>query len=439
MKNQQVLSIDLGSAYSKISVRSGWDDESILIRPGELSDPGNEFVFPSLVAEVNRDGTTEWLIGRDAAAQVSGPGIKIHRYWKNTLFASSGTPTQDYSAETGPHDVLRGDAVAVAIRFFSELRSALARHPNQSEILGLPVRVGVPKLGLADAVEDLIRHILGEAGWASAEGGATVAEPEANLWGLLTRGRNATWVPPRFDFQPWTGRSVSMERMLEDAGFIRVMRGMRGSYRVLVTDVGAYTTDFGFVELDASFTKEDWVRPMVRQRSVELGIRELDQEVYGGLSEGQQEAVRALSTERWDRLKAQLYAGTEIALRDPSGGMLRVGGEERGETIASQIAGFAQRVLGARSRFLEDSGSHPIDANVITGGGAMIGALRKAIASDRTGRHDRDFDLYDEEVARSTLERIGRGTEAAVDERVRKNRELIRGAAALGGACVVLG
>ncbi|MFC1791217.1 hypothetical protein ACFL0I_01970 [Gemmatimonadota bacterium] len=439
MKNQKVLSIDLGSAYSKIAVRRGWDDETALIHPGDLSDPGGGFVFPSLVVEIKRDGRHEWLIGRDAAAQVSLPGMKIHRYWKNALFGSSGTPTRDDSTEMGLHSVLQGDAVAVAIRFFSELRSALARHPSQSEILGLPVRVGVPKLGSADAVEDLIGHVLGEAGWEPAEGGATVAEPEANLWGLLTRGRNATWVPPRFDFQPWTGRSVSMERMLEDAGFIRVMRRMRGFYRVLVTDVGAYTTDFGFVELDASFTKEDWVRPVVRQLSVELGIRELDQEVYGSLAEDQREGVRTLSTERWDRLKAQLYAGTEIALRNPSGGMLRVGGEGQGEAIASQIAGFAQRVLGARNRFLEDAGSPPIDANVITGGGAMIDALRTAIASGRTGRHDQDFDLYDEDVARSTLERIGRGTEAAVDERVRKNRELIRGAAALGGASVVLG
>ena len=92
MRNGQVLAIDLGSAYTKIAVRQGWNVNAMLIRGTALSDGAadEDYCIPSVVARVRGN----WIAGADAANQVRGPGVEVYRNWKAGLFASgaSGEP-----------------------------------------------------------------------------------------------------------------------------------------------------------------------------------------------------------------------------------------------------------------------------------------------------------------------------------------------------------
>src|SRR5690606_3108997 len=87
MKNRTVLSIDLGSAYTKLAIRRDWHDESELLRDLPLAAPDVDFCVPSVVARVSAPGGGRWLTGAEAAAQTPGEDVTIYRYWKARLFS----------------------------------------------------------------------------------------------------------------------------------------------------------------------------------------------------------------------------------------------------------------------------------------------------------------------------------------------------------------
>src|SRR5690242_4923549 len=88
MQNRAILSIDLGSAYTKISIRRDWNDRATLVRRLSVAQSGEEdFCVPSAVAHVAR--ASRWLIGTDAANLVPGPGVELFLNWKASLFATS--------------------------------------------------------------------------------------------------------------------------------------------------------------------------------------------------------------------------------------------------------------------------------------------------------------------------------------------------------------
>jgi hypothetical protein len=72
MKNRTVLSVDLGSAYTKLAIRRDWHDESQLLRDLPLATPEVDFCVPSVVTRVERPGGTEWLTGSAAASTPPG-------------------------------------------------------------------------------------------------------------------------------------------------------------------------------------------------------------------------------------------------------------------------------------------------------------------------------------------------------------------------------
>ena len=81
MKYSAIVSIDLGSAYTKIGIRRGWNAQAEVLRglPVALSED-QDFCIPSVVAHVETSRASRWLIGIDAASQMPGPGVRI---WRN--------------------------------------------------------------------------------------------------------------------------------------------------------------------------------------------------------------------------------------------------------------------------------------------------------------------------------------------------------------------
>lgn len=198
MDNRQLLSIDFGSAYTKIAFRTSWNTESELLRDIPLAPKETTYCIPSIVARVTRGHKEEWLIGVDAASQLPGDGVKIYRDWKAGLL-------------TGEEE-----CVQVAKHFFRTLRSMLnGMRSFEEAITSHPVRVCVPSMGDANDLSPVIVQILEDSGWHLAPVKPTAYEPEANALGVLTRGRNATWIPAHVDFQPHKGRSVWLPSMLD--------------------------------------------------------------------------------------------------------------------------------------------------------------------------------------------------------------------------------
>jgi hypothetical protein len=439
MKNRTVLSIDLGSAYTKLAIRRDWHDESQLLRDLPLATPEVDFCVPSVVTRVERPGGTEWLTGAAAAARAPDEGVTIYRYWKARLFS-------DHPEEQASHDSLGrsgeghdlDDFEEVAVEFFRGLKASLERQPFGLDLSITAVRVCVPKLESYERAEGRIADILERAGVRPARGRATVFEPESNAAGVLTRGRNATWFPPRVSFMPSPGRSLQLREMLEPEGLLEAFRRVSGSFGVLVIDIGGFTTDFGYVKFDTSFSSDDWQRPEIVQSSYELGIRELDHAIYEALAPEAQEAVEALSSSEWDAQKARLYRGEPVRLATPGGGMVVLGEGEDAGRVRAAIAAFAQRVTRARDHFREGHVRGPINAQTLTGGGAMIPPIREALARALSAEEGiQASDLLDPEEPRRTLSARDRHVdESLVRARAGRNLELVRGGSAVGGSSV---
>lgn len=434
MKNSRLVSIDLGSAYTKIAIRRNWNAESDLLRDLPLASDEVDFCVPSVVARMDEGGGTRWTIGAAAAAQTPGDGVRIFRYWKARLF-STGAGAQVSRDEMGQAADTGGgeDYEQVATEFFRGLRRSLEHSPYGEDIAASAVRVCVPKIDVAD-MDARVGRILDAAGWRPAHGRVTVYEPESNACGMFTRGRNATWYPPAASFTPRAGRSLHLMKMLEPEGLLQALRRMSGSFGVLVIDIGGFTTDFGYVQFDTSFSSNDWHRPTIVQQSYELGIRELDQAIYDSLDEDAQREIRALSPSQWDALKVDLYGGAPVML----GNGRRIGAGESAARTAEALRRFADRVIAVRDTFLREHVSGPVNAQTLTGGGSMIAPLHRAVVQALAAdEHARVYDLLDENEPRQTLvQRGGYVEEEAVAARARRNQELVRGGSAIGGSSV---
>jgi hypothetical protein len=436
VKNRRLISIDLGSAYTKVAVRRDWNGESDLLRNLPLASDEVDFCVPSVVARVRTGGDTRWSVGAEAAAQTPGDGVRIFRYWKARLFSKDSQARRDEMGQA-PDAAADDDYEQVAVEFFRGLRESLERSPYGGDVAASTVRVCVPQLDAPD-MDARVGGILHAAGWRPAHGRVTVYEPESNACGMFTRGRNATWYPPAPSFTPRAGRSLHLVKMLEPEGLLQALRRMSGSFGVLVIDIGGFTTDFGYVQFDTSFQSDDWHRPVIVQQSYELGIRELDQAIYDRLDAAAQRAIRRLSPSEWDALKVDLYRGRPVTLPGDGGEPLRIGAGEDAERTTAALRDFAERVIAVRDRFLRDHVRGPIDAQTLTGGGSMIAPLHRAVVHALAVEENaRVYDLMDEDEPRETL--AGRGNrveEHEVEARARRNQELVRGGSAIGGSSV---
>lgn len=438
MKNRRLVSIDLGSAYTKIAIRRDWNGESELLRNLPLASDEADFCVPSVVARVEGHGQARWMIGAAAGAQAPGDGIRIFRYWKARLF-STGPQAGVRRDEMGQSQEAYGsdDYEEVAVQFFRGLRESLEQSPYGVDVAASAVRVCVPRIDVAD-MDARVGSILDAAGWRPAYGRVTVYEPESNACGMFSRGRNATWYPPAAPFTPRAGRSLHLMKMLEPEGLLQALRRMSGSFGVLVIDIGGFTTDFGYVQFDTSFSSNDWHRPTIVQQSYELGIRELDQAIYDSLDEDAQREIRRLSPTQWDALKVDLYRGVPVTFGNGRGKARTIGGGDDEARTAQALQGFADRVIAVRNTFIRDHVRGPINAQTLTGGGSMIAPLHAAVVQALATEEDaRVYDLLDEDEPQKVLtQRGGRVDEQAVAARARRNQELVRGGSAIGGSSV---
>jgi hypothetical protein len=429
MKHSAIVSIDLGSAYTKIGIRSGWNNAATTVSGLSFALENDEdYCIPSVVARVERSGGSQWLIGVDAAALAPGPGVRIYRNWKSALFQPAGSGGS-FTAAYG-----HAEAAEVAVAFLTQLRKVLLKE-RAADISGLPVRVAVPKLLGMAGVDDLVCPLLTQAGWDCATCRPTVFEPESNAIGLLSRGRNKTWTPPQRSFRPPPGKMIAMQWMFE-TGLSSALRTMSDHYGVLITDVGAFTTDFGYVKIDSSFRDDDWNRPEITQQSVLLGIQQLDDAILGVLEPEVREYFEARPPAEWERRKRELYAGKPQRVM-VGGKPVTIGSDLEAEAIQDEVRRFSGLVCEARNAFCNAHGLHSVHEEAVTGGGSAIQLIRVGLLDSIRLAERRAHDLWDPNEPDAGLATRGeRMTPHAREARRLTNRVLVRGASAIGAASV---
>lgn len=424
MRQRRTVCIDLGSAFTKVAVRSDWNAGAELLADlPRIADADVSFCVPSVVARIEGGASPRWEIGQAAANQVPGPRVNVFTNWKAELMSPS----------TGPARLAEVHDAGVA--FLRELRLALDKRQSVHA-----VRVCVPRLPNDEDVRGRVTTMARDAGWSSCER-ATVYEPESNAIGLFTRGTNATHVPVGGNPRDRSGtRYPHYRRMFSSVGLLASIRN-GNTHRALVVDVGAFTTDFALV----TFPAEPGSRATIVQTSVALGVSELDCAVIDAQPAEAGEALRAMSVRARNAVLRLLYRGGAAQVLGRASGRLTIGGDagSRG-VIAGLLDQFAARVAQATADFTSKhaAGSF-LNTRVLTGGGSMIGEVRRrtlALWSDRFGGIVHDL-LDPNEPERSLLCKFDARRRpyyepGAIEARRVENQSLVRAGSAIGGCSV---
>ena len=320
---ERVFCVDFGSAYTKVALRRDPQARGELVA---CADAGTELWAPTVVAADWSKGEARLDFGYKAAGIKPGGPIKVYADFKKDLFSTavdaSGPPpldallqSEEFEALAAKYGVLptqvaglrmtagaaralvggtgdragssearrQDEAKRVAYHYFKWLRERVMDACGTLPATGLkyediPLRVTVPVLGEGgDPAQHpgclRLREALGSTGW-KLDDRLFVSEPESNAVGILTHASNALTKKQK----------INLGEMFGKGPLITVLKGDRHhpTYRALVIDVGAFTTDFAALSVDTGgepFDTSAGAGFGVVQRSVRLGVTNLDASV----------------------------------------------------------------------------------------------------------------------------------------------------------------
>lgn len=477
-----MISIDFGNSYSKVGIRRDGNSPTDLLKDDSLDLDEANICVPTLAARIERNGRDNWVFGNDVMRYSENTeGLTVYRNWKPQFFngetdgalhqavGSSGlvdggaaaAPSQltdsvwrdlksrlnlsdesrraiadvidlETSQPEVQPEVTELDIKEVALGFFSWLNGfvdPVCRKRGLGGVKDIPVRISLPSFGSVTKAELLLEEVLVESGWKLADRLPTISEPLANAVGNFTEGFNATWIPNRREMPNYG-------KMFNQTGLLKVMREavLHGGPKVswtLVADLGGYTADFAMVclnleDIDGALEGECDGKPRTATISQPIGVTDLDARVVNALDESKQKAFEKLERDphqrRLERFHRDVYStnlSRPFHLRD-----VRFGDGEERDLIADCIDRFAHEIADYAEEFLEVHQYDQIDDLILTGGGCMIPAVRKALC-DRLARYGvRKTHMYVAPAASVS------GNYHRLDAR------LVRGATALGGASV---
>jgi hypothetical protein len=419
----RVFCIDFGSAYTKVALRRDPSAETRL-----LTWPNIDFCVPSTVAVDRRHGTKPRLaFGDEAADQQGGGGIDVYRNWKRTVFLTPGAdrPSQSpLEALLGSDELLqladkfgvaqgqiahlqqlvgaarslisgpggrvvsaesqqRALAAALAANFFHWLRQRVMEACAKLPTAGLkyeeiPVRLAIPAFAQGDdhahPGRKLLLEALNKAGWPLHAEQPTVAEPDANAVGILTKACNVLG----------KGGRINLGDMFSKGPLITVLKGdpHHPSYRALVIDVGAFTTDFAALSLkpDSKTVPDDGVGFAVIQHSAPVGVSDLDEAMRGVLKVDEWPVKPTWAD--WAKVQQSVYTDGK-GYRAPGLGRL-VGGPADSEAVQSALADFGERLAEEARKFCEQLPQASMQELILSGGGSSIPAVREALQKAAT-------------------------------------------------------
>ncbi len=353
---EPILAIDLGAWYTKVSFRPR-------ILPGrpfteesqELTLDGTALI-PTVVL---RDPVGTWHFGSVAANLKAAAAWQVWLNWKKDLLDSGDAP--DF-------------ALTVATRFFAWLRENL--QPLLPDLHRTRVRIALPALDNFPRNAQVLRDCMARAGWNPGLI-KPVREPQANIIGLTSRGRNhVTWsaaaTTPYLNYARMFGHLGIVERAINDyINRARTSKFLKG----LVVDIGAYTTDIAplIIDLTAEISEYGDGIEALNPASVRLGISaQLDQPLFQTILPDSQPDRSQLSFAEFELLKRDLYAGKTYSTA--SG--LDLGTKDHQQIIDSHLEHFADALW---TRLNPAAAEHRPEWIAFTGGGSCIAPLSQKI------------------------------------------------------------
>jgi hypothetical protein len=470
----RVFCIDFGSAYTKVALRRDPGADSELLTRRSRASSEADFCFQTTVAVDRRGPKVIPEFGDRAAALSPGGGVDVYRNWKKSIFLPNSpgarrnnspldaflqseelsalatkygvAPTQltnlqqlvaasknliagptgrVYSSEVQQQTI----AASLAPHFFIWLRQQVLEACSLLPTTGLkfdsiPVRITTPafdQMKTADANPGwkILLDALGRAGWPVHPENPTIAEPYANAIGILTKGTNS-FQRGQVRIGDMFGRGPLIT-VLKDAAHHPV-------YRAFVIDVGAFTTDFAILTLktEGNNVSEPDANISISQKSLPLGISDLDTRMIDVLPKEKGDWLRKASPMEWEDFRPAVYTEGK-GVRVPEIGI--IGGPADAEIVRGCVADLTKKIAEETSEFLESMGSVPsgtIEELIFTGGGSFIPAIREAIqAASQVGGHS-----YAKTHA-PALKRVSGGP--PIDK---LDATFARGGTALGGASI---
>ena len=480
-----MLSIDFGNTYTKVGLRFDSESTSILVKDASLKWDDFNVCIPTVAACHDVEGGSRWYYGTEVLKfRETAPGLTVFRNWKPQFFdgphskrllkkkpilvsACHGIrslPAPDgFSGEAwevlkktlsdddltkiviqlGGHDMSIDDLKEsneeqtepiykeIGLGFFSWLRSFIdpvCRKRLKLSASEIPARVSLPSFGSITKASMLLQEILSEAGWKLDAHAPVLAEPLANAIGTFTEGKNATHR---------NGKSPHYGQMFAHAGLLSQMReaalfGGRKTAWILIIDLGGFTADFAMLgldleEIDAKLSGKLDGKNRLAVFSRPIGVTDLDLRIRNELAFNKQQALDQVINDPDQQRLESFHVNCFGHLGRYAGKNLKVGDSAREKTMIREIIEkFGQDVADDADDFMEVHQFERIDELILTGGGTMIPAVRKALATRMSHYGVRKLHVYmgEEEPSFSSI---------PVHQ---LPREFVRGATAFGGSSV---
>jgi hypothetical protein len=465
----RVFCIDFGSSYTKVALRRDPGADAGLIRTDFAAVGEADFCFPSAVG-VERQGNRHVAVCGPAVLSSSFAG-GVHVHWKKRVFSTEPgrpprkppldaflesaellevaakygvTPTQvvhlqnlvanaralsagPLAGAAEPDAQNRAFAAPLAYNYFCWLRDRVIEACGRLKLDGLdpatiPTRIAVPAFAHGKELEahpgcQLLLGALAKAGWRMHPDRPVVSEPYSNALGVLTGGANVV-----------SKSRVQLSRMFGKGPLITVLSKPADypSYRALVVDVGAFTTDFATVTLkpEGQTVDDPDIAFVVSQHSVPLGVTDLDARMTEYLPKEKRDWLTktALPVE-WEGFRRAVYTDSKPYRTVAVG---PIGGAADADAVRAGFEVYCQQLLVEAQKFCAGLEPVKLEELILTGGGNCIPTVRDALVGATRGG-GREF-------AKVHAPGLKKGTLSTPTHPLKE--DLARGGSALGGASI---
>jgi hypothetical protein len=350
-----LLSIDLGSSYTKVAWRPRWSFDPT------RTAAGNRFVsssvpipiqgsFLSPTVAYNPGTGANWLFGSPAFRVKPGPDGVLFKNWKATLFDTNASTQEE------------AQVIEVARRYLEWLRLELEVSGPTREISAAKTRFCIPAFAAEKIGAERLRRAAEGAGWPD-HAMLVTSEPKANAIGLGSIGRN------HVNLWPDSTPLAYLQGIYDQAGpFVRAAHHAANGGRpvkLVMIDIGAFTTDFAICAISDEVLVDEQV-------SFQHGVAALDDVLSDKIREKGIEPS-SLSLKDFETVKLDVYRGEAHHLIQSQQSVMFTE-----DCMAEDLHRFADRVLDLGDAHLRENGWF-----VITGGGADIetvcGRIREAL------------------------------------------------------------
>lgn len=402
------LSVDLGASYTKVSYRP----RLAPTRPGPfavesqiLTVDGSPLI-PSL-AIYTGDKKQPWLFGQTAARTKPSADMKVLVNWKSNFFRPG-------------NDELSVEAVVAAGHFFAWLKDQIDDATMQ--MAQTETRVAMPAFDEFEKKAQMLARCMELNSWNSPKI-LKATEPHANTIGLFSCGRNAVGRDGHGELH------LQYNQMFRDNVYIQTARNMilagaNPTLRVLIVDIGAFTTDLAALIFDTR--AEDDGLQSIKAESHALGvINELDRDLFRAIGTRHGFEWVKLSFDESEVAKRKLHAGERVALLLPNF-KGEIGDEQDQIFLAQHVEAFATKVWQKIKAVIETQEPSVV---FLTGGGSLINAVSTYLNAN----------LRAEGISVTHVQGAAGQVGDAKWRRWEDTGEgLARLATALGGSCVIL-